>query len=249
MQALRAAALAGERGPRFALGMIEIVKNQLDFGLLTQNPAVVDYWREEVALPLSEVLPVRRGHDQYRFDLGGTVIKVNLIESFEAAGTGRSGFESVLIPRAGLRSAESLEDPDGNKLMLVPPGENGVTQMGVCLGVREAARSRAHYGQVLGFTEEAPSVFRCGESLLFLEERADAPTGMTRPGLGWTYLTVQVRDCDAEVARLESLGAQLATRPVNLGEVARMAMVGDPDGNLLEVSQRASLTGPLPAAD
>ena len=226
--------------------MIERVKNQLDFGLLTQNPAVVDYWRDEVALPLSEVLPVRRGHDQYRFDLGGTVIKVNLIESFEAKGTAPSGFESVLIPRAGVTSARPLEDPDGNRLVLVPPGENGVTQMGVRLSVRDEARSRAHYGEVLGFTEEAPAAFRCGESLVLLEERADAPTGLARPGLGWTYLTVQVRDCDREVAHLESLGAHVVSRPVNLGQVARMAMVGDPDGNLLEVSQRASLTGPLP---
>jgi hypothetical protein len=28
--------------------------------------------------------------------------------------------------------------------------------------------------------------------------------------------------------------------------VARMSMVADPDDNLLEISQRASLTGPLP---
>ena len=34
--------------------------------------------------------------------------------------------------------------------------------------------------------------------------------------------------------------------PVTLGDVARFSMVADPWGNQLEISQRASLTGPLP---
>lgn len=226
--------------------MIEIVKNQLDFGLVTQSEAVVAWWRDEAGLRLDEELPVRRGHDQYRFDLGGSVIKVNLVSEFEAEGSSRSGFEELLIPRDGLARPRALSDPDGNRLALLAPGESGVTQMGVRLRVPELARSREHYGEVLGFVEEEPGAFRCGESLLLLEQAADAPTDIARPGLGWTYLTVQVRDCDAEVARLEGLGASLATRPRNLGQVARMAMIRDPDGNLLEVSQRASLVGPLP---
>lgn len=226
--------------------MIEIVKNQLDFGLLTQRPAVIDYWREDVGLVLDEVLPVARGHDQYRFDLAGSVIKVNLLADFDAAGTQRSGFQGLLIPRSDQSETEALEDPDGNRLTRVPKGWNGVTQMGVELRVTDLARSRRHYREVLGFAEESEGVFRCGESLLFLEASSDAPTKIQRPGLGWLYLTVQVRDCDAEVAQIEAGGAQLASRPRNLGEVARMAMVQDPDGNLLEVSQRASLTGPLP---
>jgi lactoylglutathione lyase len=98
---------------------------------------------------------------------------------------------------------------------------------------------------VLGFVEEAEGRLRCGESILLLEERVDAPSGVELPVRGWAYLTVQVRDCDAEVARIEAAGASVASRPRNLGEVARMAMVRDPDGNPIELSQRASLTGPL----
>jgi lactoylglutathione lyase len=132
-------------------------------------------------------------------------------------------------------------------MRFVPSGEKGVTQIGARLRVPELERTLAHYRDILGFEEIEDGVLRCGESVLMLVEDATAPTGIERPGRGWTYLTVQVRDCDAEVARVEAAGARIPTRPVTLGKVARMAMVSDPDGNLLEISQRASLTGPLPS--
>lgn len=63
---------------------------------------------------------------------------------------------------------------------------------------------------------------------------------------GWLYLTVQVRDCNAETERAEKLGERIAAAPRTLGKVARLSMALDPDGKLLEISQRALLTGPLP---
>src|SRR6204780_4946997 len=35
--------------------------------------------------------------------------------------------------------------------------------------------------------------------------------------------------------------------PMTLGSVARISMIRDPDGNFIEISQRASLTGPIPS--
>ncbi len=119
--------------------------------------------------------------------------------------------------------------------------------MGVCLAVPDLARTMAYYVDVLGFARESPARVRCGDSVLLFEERADAPSGFGQAHRGWLYLTVQVRDCDAETARIEGLGGRVVVAPRNLGEVARMSMVADPDDNLLEISQRASLTGPLPA--
>ena len=226
--------------------MIEIVKNQLDVGLLTERAEVVDFWRDEVGLRLDHVLPVARGHDQHRFDLAGSVIKLNLLPLPGLPETRRSGLVELLIARPGVQAPRPMVDPDGNRVRLVPPGHEGVTQMGVRLRVRNAMRSRTHYRDVLGFAEESPGRLRCGDSVILIEEAPDAPIGVELPVRGWAYWTVQVRDCDAEVARVEALGASIVTRPRNLGEVARMAMVGDPDGNPLEISQRASLTGPLP---
>jgi predicted enzyme related to lactoylglutathione lyase len=226
--------------------LIEIVKNQLDFGLMTNNRSVIEFWEEEIGLPLAEVLPVRRGHDQYRFDVGGSVIKVNYLPGYDPGEGERSGYDELWIAASGLNASEEYEDPDGNRMRFVPSGERGVTQIGVRLRVPGLGRTRTYYRDVLGFEEIDAGGFRIGESMVLLVEDSKAPTRIERPGIGWTYLTVQVRDCDAEISRIEGAGARIATRPVNMGKVARMAMVSDPDGNLLEVSQRASLTGPLP---
>lgn len=66
------------------------------------------------------------------------------------------------------------------------------------------------------------------------------------PVRGWTYLTAQIHDCDAETAGAVERGATLAQPAITLGEVARFSMIADPWGNQLDLSQRASLTGPLP---
>jgi predicted enzyme related to lactoylglutathione lyase len=226
--------------------VIEIVKNQLDFGLITNRREVIDFWQDEIGLPLDHVLRVRRGQDQYRFDVGGSVIKVNLLSDHEWKGEERSGYDELWIAKPGIDQPQTFVDPDGNRMCFVPPDSGGVTQIGARLRVPELARALHHYRDVLGFDAIGDAAVRCGESVVLLIEDPDAPTGIERPGRGWTYLTVQVRDCDAEVARVEAAGARITTRPINLGEVARMAMVSDPDGNLLEISQRASLTGPLP---
>ena len=227
--------------------MIDVVKNQLDFGLLTNNLEVIRFWEHEVGLALDHVLPVRRGHDQYRFDVCGTVIKVNYIPDLVADEDQRTGYDELWIAKEGLSAPESKVDPDGNKMQFVPPGMRGVTQIGARLRVRDRSRTIRHFRDVLGFEAIGEGEYRCGESVVLIDEDPSAPTAIERPGKGWTYLTVQVRDCDDEVARIEAAGARISTRPVNLGKVARMAMVSDPDGNLLEVSQRASLTGPLPS--
>jgi hypothetical protein len=63
---------------------------------------------------------------------------------------------------------------------------------------------------------------------------------------GLRYLTVHVRDVRAEHARLLALGWTEGTAPIKLGETAYISFVLDPDGVPIEISQRASLTGPLP---
>jgi predicted enzyme related to lactoylglutathione lyase len=213
--------------------MIEIVKNQLDVGLVSGCLEIVDFWRDEAGLTFDHLLPVARGHDQHRFDERGSVIKVNIRESIE--GDQRSGIEKVLIA-----------DSDGNRMTFVPNGFDGVTQIGVQIAVPDLLRTMNYYRDVLEFKEEAENRVRCGDSVVLFEERAGAPSGFAQAQRGWLYLTVQVRNCDEEVARIEAAGGWVVVTPRNLGKIARMAMIRDPDGNLLEVSQRASLTGALP---
>jgi len=81
---------------------------------------------------------------------------------------------------------------------------------------------------------------------VFLHEDPEVQPGSSMRGHGYRYLTVQVWDCDAECAGIAARGGVVAMAPRTMGAVARFGFVRDPDGNMLEISQRASLTGPLP---
>jgi lactoylglutathione lyase len=114
--------------------------------------------------------------------------------------------------------------------------------------VRDLHAHRAFYRQA-GLEETAwptGAAFRAGESLLLVEERADTTADAPYQGRGWRYLTFQVFEVDTEHARILGQGGREAMPPSTLGTTARISMVKDPDGNRIEISQRASLTGPLP---
>jgi len=78
---------------------------------------------------------------------------------------------------------------------------------------------------------------------------ADAPDTCNRKlrAPGFRYLTIQVWDVDAAHREVIDRGGMEGFAPVTLGRVARIAFVRDPDGNWIELSQRALLTGPLTA--
>jgi lactoylglutathione lyase len=65
-------------------------------------------------------------------------------------------------------------------------------------------------------------------------------------GPGFRYITIQVWDVDAEHAGIVDRGGAEGRPAITLGTTARISFVRDPDGNWIEISQRASLTGTLP---
>jgi lactoylglutathione lyase len=56
---------------------------------------------------------------------------------------------------------------------------------------------------------------------------------------------VQVTDCRAEHQGVLDRGGSEGEPPRRLGDVAVVSFVRDPDGNFIELSQRASLVGSL----
>ena len=90
--------------------------------------------------------------------------------------------------------------------------------------------------------------FLAGDTVLIVEPAADAPHDAAFEGKGWRYITFQVFEVDREHAHVLAHGGREARAPVTLGTTARISMVRDPDGNWIELSQRASLTGSLEPA-
>ena len=116
------------------------------------------------------------------------------------------------------------------------------------MGVRSLREHRRFYGDILGFAEQSwsggPAV-RLGESLLLLEEDGAATVDPVRQATGWRYITLQVADIDAVHGELRDKGVREGLAPITLGDVARISMILDPDGNWIELSRRSSIVGSL----
>ena len=249
---------------------MRLAKQFLDVGLFTnQLEPMLEFWQGVVGLPFEEALPTGAGTVQHRHGLNGAVLKVNHSREPlpEAA---PSGYRELLVAKEGLAEPKQLADPDGNRVTLVPVGHRGVMAAGVVIGVNELDAARRYYRDALELDEVEVGVLRLGETLIFLvgheptlphgratdvaasaaaQDAAGATvagSGGGMRGKGYRYLTVQVWDADAECAGIEARGGTVAMAPRTMGSVARFGFVRDPDGNMLEISQRASLTGPLP---
>jgi catechol 2,3-dioxygenase-like lactoylglutathione lyase family enzyme len=226
------------------MAVIELAKPALDVGLFTNAcEAMLEFWQGPAGVPFSERLPLGGGLMQHRHAIGDSVLKINHSrEVLPPAPPG--GIRRLVIARPGLREPRPLDDPDGNALLLVPTGHDGVTQLRVELVVSDLAAHRRFYGDVLGLPEADAGPFQCGASQISLHE-GDAVRDPVQLAGGYRYLTVQVFDVRAAHAQILRRGGREGRPPVRLGDVAYISFVRDPDGNWIEISQRKSLTGSL----
>ncbi len=226
---------------------MKLAKPRIDVGLHTnQREPMLAFWQGVVGLPFEELLPMGRGLQQHRHGLNGSVLKIN--HAREPLGVDPpSGYRELWIAREGLTAPRRLTDPDGNAVVLVPPRHEGVSAIGVELAVRDEAAFHDFYGGALELEPAGPRAYRCGDSLLRFSWDASAVASGRMTALGYRYITIQVFDVDAEHARILARGGAEGSPPRTLGSVARISFVRDPDGNWIEISQRASLTGPVPA--
>eukprot|EP00439_Symbiodinium_sp_Y106_P089433 s1_g1969.t1 len=228
------------------MNAMKLAKPQFDIGLATNNlDDMLRFWQSDVGVPFDHVLKVKRGQKQHRHDLMGSVLKINHLEE-TIPDTPPAGYLELLV--ASDKTPASLTDPDGNAVSLVASGTEGVSQIAVRLGVRDLEAHRRFYADAFGFPERPYSkglAFQAGEGLILLEEDADAPSDAEFQGKGWRYITFQVFKVDEEHKRVLDTGGGEALAPVTLGKTARISMVRDPDGNWIELSQRASIVGSL----
>ena len=231
---------------------MKLAKPVLDVGLFTTaRDSMLDFWGREIGLPLDETLPLGGGVQQLRHALNGSVFKLNHSRE-PLADLPRGGYRELWIAREGIESDTRLCDPDGNTVVLVAPGTRGIDGIGVQLAVRDEAAHQHFYGSVLGLEPAGDDAYAWGGTRIFFRGDPQVPEDAAETcnpemnGPGYRYLTVQVWDVDAEYARVIERGGRSGRPPVTLGKVARVAFIRDPDGNWIEISQRASLTGDLP---
>jgi lactoylglutathione lyase len=219
---------------------VELAKQCLDVGLYTdQYDALRAFYCDQLGLPYEELLKAGRGIHQHRVGLKGSVLKLNA--SLEPLPEAHTNFIRLDVA-ADLY--EVLRDPDGTNVWL---------RMDVdTIAVHWQSSDPDRLAQLLrdGFdatpVEGTTNRWRIGTTTLVLHTNGK-PFGPMR-SRGFRYLTVQVRDVRKEHAHLLSVGWTEGTAPIKLGDTAFISFVLDPDGAPIEISQRASLTGPLPDA-
>ncbi len=223
--------------------MLNLVKPALDIGLYTNRiDEVRAFYEDEVGLAYNHLLKAGRGVHQHRVDIG-TVGVLKLNDSREPLGESPSGYIGLAVVGAAPRT---LTDPDGLSVEIVEslPGDALVR---VTVASADPAEHRRWFVDGLGGAVVADDLYVLGETLIAVEHRPDQPPAGPLLGVGFRYLTIQVADVVTEHARLVDMGFTEAVPPMKLGEVAAISFVRDPGGNSLEISQRASLTGDLPA--
>ena len=224
---------------------MRLAKAHLDVGLFTNNAsAMLDFWQHRVGLAFEETLPLGAGVRQHRHAMNGSVLKLNAARD-PINDAPPSGYRELIIARADIDVPRSLVDPDGNRIVLVPPRHEGVAGIKINMTVRDAAAMRQFLGVAMQFEEISADTYCCGDSLTTFAEDASAERTEPMRARGFRYLTVQVYDADAEHGGIVARGGEEGRPPVTLGTTARVSFVRDPDGNWIEVSQRASLTGPI----
>lgn len=227
---------------------MRLAKPHLDIGLFTHDIASHStFWGDTLGLRLDHKLDFGNGTIQHRYDAHGSVIKVNHFPAPMAAQPA-SGYVGLTIARAGAPAWEGRH-PGGERVRLVPSGTEGVVGVGITVSTPDPARMMDFYVRALEFEQAGPSIARCGDSLLFVVAGPGGTDSDDFVGPNFRYLTVQIFDADEACEQIVARGGRLGRSPVSFGKVARFGFVLDPDGNWIEMSARASLTGSLPPAD
>lgn len=225
---------------------MRLSKPYIDVGLMTNHrESMLSFWGQEIGLTFEEQLKLGGGVHQLRHDLNGSVLKLNHARS-ALTNEALTGYQGLMIADDSVEEPVTLFDPDGNRVTLVPLGYEGVDQIGIEMSVRSLVAHQDFYQKVLRLEQVSDRCFLWGDTRLFLTENPQQRYCTDRSGLGYRYLTVQVYDVDFEHRSVIDRGGQEGQAPRTLGETARISFIIDPDGNWIEISERASLTGALP---
>jgi len=224
---------------------MDLAKPHLDVGLFTNRWTEAEaFWRTQAGLAYDHMGKLGGGVHQHRFHANGSIVKVNHARD-PLPDVPPGGLVGVHVAADGLAHARELRDPDGNRVTLVPRGKNGVSGIAIELRVRNRDAHDRFWRHVMQFDAAGAGAYVCGDTLVLVAGEADVarPPALKCPG--WRYLTVQIRDCAREHTAALARGAEEAEPPRTLGDTVRFSMLRDPDGNFIELSQRASLVGQL----
>jgi lactoylglutathione lyase len=222
---------------------MRLAKPQFDLGLFSsQREAQLAFWQSEVGLPYDHMGRLGGGMQQHRHHMNGAILKMNHARDPLPA-LPQSGYRQLFVARPGLDAPKQLHDPDGNPVTLVPQGHDGIASIAVALKVNNRDAAEHFYRHGLQLPSPRKHVYAVGEALLLVGEEGKVERVDEWRAPGYRYITMQIFDAVAEHAGILARGGAEGQPVRLLGDTVRYSFVRDPDGNFIEISQRASLTG------
>ncbi|HKY90697.1 MAG TPA: VOC family protein [Nevskiaceae bacterium] len=221
---------------------MRLAKPHLDLGLFTEDLASHRrFWGEAIGLRLDHQIPFDDNWTQHRFDAHDSVVKVNHWARKPLPVRPPTGYVGLTIAWEG--ATGELRNPGGEWVRRVAPGTDRVTRIGITVRSPDPERLMRFYVDAMEFERRDAFTACCGDSLLFVEEGPGGSETEDFIGPGFRYLTVQIFDADRACEEVVARGGRLARSPIDFRGIARFGFVKDPDGNWIEMSARASLTG------
>lgn len=231
---------------------MDLAKEHLDIGLYTNSKEeMLNFWQDVIGLPFDHMGKLGGGIHQHRHFLGdgpkGPILKINHARD-PLPTPGPSGYHILIIAKPSILMPTDFVDPDGNQVKLVPIGYNSVTDTGIHMQVRSLSEFKSFYGGILGLPEidtDASAAYRCRKSVILAEENENLHLPDIQIAQGYRYITAQIFKADAEHQHVLESGGTEGKPPCTLGDTVRYSFIRDFDGNWIELSQRATLTGSL----
>ena len=226
---------------------LDLARTLLDPGLFSDNTeAMTAFYTGTVGLAFLERLPHSETYAEVFFTLPPGKLKIQ--SSTLPMDAADSGYVELMVARANQASVESVTDPDGLPVHLVPLGYRGVTTAGYVVAVADVDVQKQFYVNAMGAVDTGDGL-RVGDTMLFL--RHDPAKHRATPPWrrGFTHITLIVHDALAAHEALLVAGAEHSLRLLRLADRCLFSWVRDPHGNWIELVQYAELSGPLPDID
>ena len=222
---------------------VALARRTVDIGLFSDNAAMHRHYIDVVGLPFVEALPHSPTYSEVFYAANDASLKINT--STEPMEQGTSGYCGLLIARDGVAEPRRVDDPDGLAVTLVPPGYDGISQMGIVCEVPDVDVERAFLVRTIA-TEDARGTLRIGDTVMAL--RAGAATHPTPTWRrGFNYYVVFVADIALAHRQLVDAGAEHSAAPLRLADRCVFSWVRAPSGNWIELVQYPEMA-PLPDA-
>jgi catechol 2,3-dioxygenase-like lactoylglutathione lyase family enzyme len=223
---------------------LRLSRPKFDLGLLTnRGDQMLDFWTEEIGLPVERTLEPVPGVIQHKLTLHGAVLKLNCVERPLPSRGSLGGIRMLLLAYSKVDASQHLRDPDGNQLCFVPPGTSGVDTYGIHLAVSDEAAFHRFYVHVLGLRSVGERAYDFAGATISFAWSPDAMRHKNQAAASFSYLTFQIMDVFEAHELLCGRGAEEDRAPSksHTSTASTISFILDPDGNRIEISQRPDL--------